>query len=210
MDALNHRAELADYLAKLEVRKKDANGALLDEDITMRYPWQNPQPVLADRVNTAKAPADSAKIAAGVTGNLPAPMATVAPPKPVTPYKLTADNPFFVVLSFQRVSKELMDEGLNQFTRYNAAKHATDKIEVGSFVLTPNDVMLIFRLFPNEDKALAYFDEIRDEAASNIIPRIRPTEYNFFVISRDNFILLNSTKDLAGYRKFFTDNYVTQ
>lgn len=210
MDALNHRAELADYLAKLEVRKKDANGVLLDEDITMRYPWQNPQPVLADRVNTAKAPADSAKIAAGVTGNLPAPMATVAPPKPVTPYKLTADNPFFVVLSFQRVSKELMDEGLNQFTRYNAAKHATDKIEVGSFVLTPNDVMLIFRLFPNEDKALAYFDEIRDEAASNIIPRIRPTEYNFFVISRDNFILLNSTKDLAGYRKFFTDNYVTQ
>jgi hypothetical protein len=103
-----------------------------------------------------------------------------------------------------------MDEGLNQFTRYNAAKHAADKIEVGSFVLTPNDVMLIFRIFPNEDKALEYFDEIRDAAAANIIPRIRPTEYNFFVISRDNFILLNSTKDLTGYRKFFTETYVTQ
>jgi hypothetical protein len=103
-----------------------------------------------------------------------------------------------------------MDEGLNQFTRYNATKHANDKIEVGSFVLTPNDVMLIFRLFPDEDKALAYYDEIREEAAANIIPRIRPTEYSFFVISRDNFILLNSTKDLEGYRKFFTDNYITQ
>ncbi|NLR80062.1 tetratricopeptide repeat protein [Chitinophaga eiseniae] len=212
MDALDHRAELTAYLAKLEVRKKDANGQLLDENITMRYPWQNPQPVLADKVNvaTAKAPVDSSAIKAGITAPIPGPIATVAPSKPVTPYKITPDNPFFVVLSFQRVSKELMDEGLAQFTRYNATKHAADKIEVGSFVLTPNDVMLIFRLFPNEDKALAYFDEIRDEAAANIIPKIRPTEYNFFVISRDNFILLNSTKDLTGYRKFFTDNYVTQ
>lgn len=210
MDALDHRAELTDYLAKLEVRKKDANGQLLDENITMRYPWQNPQPVLADRLNTAKAKADSSKIAAGMVTPLPAPIVPIAPVKPVTPYKINADNPFFVVLSFDRVSKELMDEGLNQFTRYNAAKHAADKIEVGSFVLTPNDVMLIFRIFPNEDKALEYFDEIRDAAAANIIPRIRPTEYNFFVISRDNFILLNSTKDLTGYRKFFTETYVTQ
>ena len=207
MEALDHRAELTSYLSKLEERKKDANGVLLDENITMRYPWQNPQPVLADRLNVAKTPADSARIAAGMTAPLPAP---IVPVKPVTPYKINADNPFFVVLSFNRVSKELMDEGLNQFTRYNATKHASDKIEVGSFVLTPNDVMLIFRLFPNEDKALAYYDEIRDEAAVHIIPRIRPTEYNFFVISRDNFILLNSTKDLEGYRKFFTDNYITQ
>lgn len=210
MDALNHRAELSDYLAKLEVRKKDANGVLLDENVSMRYPWQNPQPVLADRLNGAKAPVDSAKIAAGIGAPLPGPIATKAPEKPVTPYKISADNPFFVVLSFQRVSKELMDEGLNQFTRYNASKHANDKIEVGSFVLTPGEVMLIFRLFPNEDKALSYFDEIREQAETTIIPRIRPTEYNFFVISRDNFILLNSTKDLTGYRKFFTDNYVTQ
>jgi tetratricopeptide (TPR) repeat protein len=210
MDALEHRGELTDYLAKLEVRKKDANGELLDENITMRYPWQNPQPVLADKLNVAKTKADSSKIAAGMAAPLPAPLVPVAPPKPVTPYKVNADNPFFVVLSFDRVSKELMDEGLNQFTRYNATKHATDKIEVGSFVLTPNDVMLIFRIFPNEDKALTYFDEIRDAAAATIIPRIRPTEYNFFVISRDNFILLNSTKDLTGYRKFFTETYVTQ
>lgn len=211
MEALNHRKELSAYLAKLEISKRDVNNALVDEDVSMRYPWQNPQPVLADRLSTAKTKVDSTKIATGVNGSLPGPIATIAPPpKPVTPYKISADNPYFVVLSFQRVSKELMDEGLNQFARYNAAKHATEKIEVGSFVLTPNDVMLIFRLFPNEDKALSYFDEIRDEAATNIIPRIRPSEYNFFVISRDNFILLNSTKDLNGYRKFFTDNYVTQ
>ncbi|RBL92342.1 hypothetical protein DF182_07075 [Chitinophaga flava] len=213
LDALDHRNELVNYLAKLEI-KKDVNGApMVDENISMRYPWQNPQPVLVDKLNAAKAAAklDSARISDKIAGVVPnAPIATVAPPKPITPYKLSAANPHFVVLSFQRVSKELMDEGLNQFTRYNASKHATDKIEVGSFVLSPSETMLIFRLFPNEDKALNYFDEIREEASTNIIPRIRPSEYSIFVISRDNFILLNSTKDLIGYRKFFADNYVTQ
>ncbi|WP_143305205.1 type IX secretion system periplasmic lipoprotein PorW/SprE [Chitinophaga vietnamensis] len=210
MDALNHRAELSDYLAKLQLRKADGGGAMVDENISMRYPWQNPQPVFTDKLNTAKAKDSILRIANKAEGPAPAPIKTLAPEKPVTPYKLAPDNPYFVVMSFQRVSKELMDEGLNQFTRYNASKHAGDKIEVGSFVLTPNDIMLIFRLFPNEDRALAYFDEIRDAASANIIPKIRPTEYSFFVISRDNFILLNSTKDLAGYRKFFQDNYITQ
>ncbi|WP_343745262.1 tetratricopeptide repeat protein [Chitinophaga sp.] len=217
LDALDHRNELVNYLAKLEIRKDNNGGPLLDENISMKYPWQNPQPVLVDRINGAKTPAalaDSAHVSNQIAGNVPtAPIATVAPPpppKPITPYKLSADNPHFVVLAFQRVSKELMDEGLNQFTRYNASKHATDKIEVGSFVLSPSETMLIFRIFANEDKALNYFDEIREEAAVSIIPRIRPADYSFFVISRDNFILLNSTKDLIGYRKFFSDNYVTQ
>ncbi|MBC9930471.1 tetratricopeptide repeat protein [Chitinophaga qingshengii] len=217
LDALDHRNELVNYLAKLEIRKDENGTPLVDEDVSMRYPWQNPQPVLVDKLKGSKTPAalaDSAHISNQIAGVVPtAPIATVAPPpppKPVTPYKLSADNPHFVVLAFQRVSKELMDEGLNQFTRYNASKHATDKIEVGSFVLSPSETMLIFRIFPNEDKALTYFDEIREEAAVSIIPRIRPADYSFFVISRDNFILLNSTKDLIGYRKFFTDNYVTQ
>jgi len=131
--------------------------------------------------------------------------------KPVTPYKLVNTSvPHFVVLSFQRINKALIDEALEKFTRYNAAQHAADHIEVGSFVLTPNEIMLVFRLFPDENKALDYFDEVRTKAPVDIIPRIRPTDYNMFIISRDNFILLNSTKDLPGYQEFFNKNYVTQ
>ncbi len=103
-----------------------------------------------------------------------------------------------------------MDEGLEQFTRYNANKHPNEKIEVGTFVLSPGEIMLIFRLFPNEDKALDYFDEVRELAPTHIIPKIRPSDYTMFVISRDNFILLNSTKDLTGYEKFFNDNYIVE
>lgn len=212
LDALNRKKDLVTYLAQLQLEKKDSGGAaMVDENVSIRYPWQTPKPSLdSAQLRTAQASSPS------VTGNVTiapttiAPPAPPPPPKPVTPYKLNAANPHFVVLSFQKVSKALLDEGLDKFTRYNASKHSSDHIEVGSFVLSPEEVMLVFRLFPDENKALDYFDEIRIAAPSDIIPRIRPTDYTMFVISRDNFILLNSTKDLQGYRDFFDKNYITQ
>lgn len=203
LDALNDRPALVVYLSMLEIQKQKSADSL-DENISIRYPWQNPQPVF-DSVKLKTATADSLKL---VNNNLK--IAPLPPPlKPVTLYKLNAQNPHFVVLSFQRVSKALIDEGLNQFTRYNAEKHAGENVQVASFVLTPNEVMIIFRLFPNEDKALEYYDDVR-VAAEKIAPRIRPSDYSFFIISRDNFIQLNSTKDIDGYKKFFNDNYITQ
>jgi TolA-binding protein len=204
LDALNDRPALVVYLSMLEVEKQKGRKDSLDENISMRYPWQNPQPKF-DSVKLKTATADSLKL---VNNNLK--IAPLPPPlKPITLYKLNAANPHFVVLSFQRVSKALIDEGLNQFTRYNAEKHAGENIQVASFVLSPNEVMIIFRLFPNEDKALEYYDDVR-VAAEKVAPKIRPSDYSFFIISRDNFIQLNSTKDIDGYKKFFNDNYITQ
>ena len=104
----------------------------------------------------------------------------------------------------------LIDEAVAQFSKYNAEQHPADKLETSSFVLTPSEIMVIVRLFPDENKALNYFDEVTRVAPTAIIPRIKPTEYKFFIISRENFILLNNTKDIEGYKKFFGVNYITE
>lgn len=208
LEALDNRAALVVYLSRLEIDKSRDSNSPVDENISIRYPWQNPEPNFGklDSVKIKTAIADSIKLAANAALKV-APLPT--PLKPVTIYKLNAENPHFVVLSFQRMSKAIMDEALTQFTRYNAEKHKGEGIQVANFVLSQQEVMLIFRLFSNEDKALDYFDEIRI-GAEKIIPRIRPSDYSMFIISRDNFIQMNSTKDIEGYRKFFNDNYVTQ
>jgi hypothetical protein len=204
LDALNDRPALVVYLSMLEVDKKKGSQDTLDENISIRYPWQNPQPAF-DSLKLKTATADSLKL---VNNNIK--ITPLPPPlKPVTLYKLNAANPHFVVLSFNRVSKALTEEALNQYTRYNAEKHAGENVQVASFVLSPTEVMIIFRLFTNEDKALDYFDDIRT-SADKIAPKIKPSDYSLFIISRDNFIQLNSTKDLDGYKKFFNDNYITQ
>ncbi|QHS60390.1 type IX secretion system periplasmic lipoprotein PorW/SprE [Chitinophaga agri] len=205
LEALDNRAALVVYLSRLEIDKSRDNGNIVDENISIRYPWQKPEPKFeSEKLKTATA--DSVKVAANAplkVAPLPAPM------KPVTIYKLNASNPHFVVMYFLRTNKSAIDEALTQFTKYNAEKHGGENIQVANFVLTQQDVMLIFRLFPNEDKALDYYDEVRFEA-EKIAPRIRPSDYTMFIISRDNFIQMNSTKDVEGYRKFFNDNYVTQ
>ncbi|QEH40970.1 tetratricopeptide repeat protein [Chitinophaga sp. XS-30] len=219
-NVLNNKQQIVDYLGNLEVARDNTSVTRIDENVSIRYPWQRQQqtlqpvpdsaaiaankPATDSAGNALKAPGDSAAIA--VTPPPP-------PPPPVTPYKLGDEKaaiPHFVVMYFDRVSKVLLDEALAQFSKYNAEKHAADKVETSSFALTPTDIMVIFRLFPSEEIALNYFDEISKAASTVIIPRIKPTEYKFFIISRDNFILLNNTKDLTGYRKFFDNNYITE
>ncbi len=179
----------------------------------MIYPWQRQQMHL-DSLRMKALQDSLMKVATDSLARVRADSiarANLPPPKPVTPYKLpneTAQVPHFVVLLFTRVDKAMLEDALTQFTRYNAAQHPNDKIEVSSFVLTPTDIMLIFRLFPSENAALDYYDEVRNAAPDKVIPRVKQTDYHLFVISRDNFILLNSTKDLPGYLKFFQDNYM--
>jgi hypothetical protein len=208
LEALDNRAALVVYLSRLEIDKRNDNNKVLDENISIRYPWQNPQPQLPqfDSVKIKTAIADSIRLAENAALKVAPLPATL---KPITVYKLKADVPHFVVLYFERMTKAAVDEALTQFTRYNADHHAADKIQVANFVLTQQEVMLIFRLFPNEDSALDYYDEIRTDA-EKIIPRVRPSDYSMFIISRDNFIQMNSTKDISGYRKFFNENYITQ
>lgn len=203
-DALERRQQVTDYLTNLEIQRDSSATAQVDENIRIRYPWQAPAPNLTDSL-ALKAKADSAAAVA----NVPPP----APVRPVTPYQLGDEKaaiPHFVVIHFERVSKVLIDEAVAQFSKYNGEKHASEQLQTSMYALTPSEMMVIVRLFPNENKALTYFDEVSRVASETIIPRIRPTDYRLFIISRENFILLNNTKDLEGYRKFFDNNYITE
>ena len=201
LNALNHKQELIEHLAHLQLPEEQQNEA------PPSYAVNNEKPVVTD---TASAPA-ALKVAPAVTA-VPKPLKDTArqaipPPPPVTPYKINAASPQFVVLAFNRTEKKLIDESVNNFLIYNRKMHAGDSIEVSTYLLANNRVILIFRLFPNEMAALKYYKEIKEKALTAIIPDIPANDYRLFIISRDNFILLNNTKDYSGYLKFFSENY---
>src|SRR5690606_40670398 len=105
--ALNRKKELVTFLAQLQLQKKDSGGAMVDEDITIRYPWQTPRRNFDSIQLKRNQPVDPS-----VTAEVKVTPPPLKPVKPLTPYKLSATNPHFVVLSFKRVSKVLLDEGL--------------------------------------------------------------------------------------------------
>lgn len=201
LDALNHKQALIEHLAQLQLPEENEN-----PPVASVY-----RPATAADTMTAVSPA-VAPTAAPDTVQAKAPADTIqtapVPKQPaVTPYKLSADQPHFVVLAFNRTDKRLIDECLSRFSAYNQKTHPNEKIEVSSFLLARNQVILIFRLFSSEAPALLYYQEIRKKADAAIIPDIPAAYYHFFIISRDNFILLNNTKDYEGYMRFFTQNF---
>lgn len=209
LNALDHKDELIEHLVHLQLPEQGEPSKAMtynqpeanltrSDTISSKTPVVNP---LAD-THTQPEVKDSA---ASVPSPQPAPVPKPVAP-PVTPYKVNQKDSYFVVLSFNHTDTKIINECLEKFAAYNEKKHAGQGIEVSSYLIN-KQVILIFRLFPGELPALQYYNEIKKYAPGQIIPDVPPAYYNLFIISRDNFILLNSTKDFAGYLKFFSQNY---
>lgn len=200
--ALLHKQELVEHLSQLQLPEESTDtttAATVTQPVT--------PPVVSQPVAPPPSIPDSLRNAVQKTDTVAAkPAVVLPPPKPVTPYKLAKDNPYFVVLAFNRTDKKLIDAGLHDFALYNQAHHVKDSIEVSPYVLQKNQVLLIFRLFRDEQAAAAYYREIKAKSAETA-PALKPQDYDLFYISRDNFILLNKTKDYEGYRQFFREQY---
>lgn len=210
LDALAHKQELIEHLMQLQLPEEPEEAPVAAAPVAAAPPPVQAAPredtALARPAAQPAAPApDTAQKRPDTLRQAPAPPAPAAPPP--TPYKADTAGSHFVVLAFNRTDKRLIDEALSRFAAYNGQRHASAGIEVSSYLLGQNRVVLIFRLFPDEAAALGYLREISRLASSQIIPDIRPSDYRLFLISRDNFILLNNTKDYQGYLEFFAKHY---
>lgn len=199
LNALDHKQELIEHLAHLQLpaspedtlsKNTEVQGQLRPDTV------QAQKPVAA---HPANAPAPSKDTLAAVKPAVPA-------PPPPTPYKVNAKDSYFVVLAFNHTDTKVINDCQEKFAVYNEKNHAGEGIEVSTYLINQK-VILIFRLFGGELPALKYYNEIKKNAASQIIPGIPANYYDLFIISRDNFILLNSSKDFSGYMKFFSENY---
>lgn len=200
LEALNHKQELIEHLAHLQLPEASADTA------TERRPVARPSPsdttrVAVDQPQPAAIPAPKPEQKDSVKAVPP-----VQATRPVTPYKANAKDSYFVILLFNHTDTRVINDCLGKFVAYNQKQHTGDSIEVSTYLIN-QQVMLIFRLFPGELQALKYYKEIKQLAPRQIITGLPANYYNLFIISRDNFILLNSTKDLSGYLKFFSENY---
>ncbi|GAA4320874.1 hypothetical protein [Compostibacter hankyongensis] len=205
--ALDHKDSLIAYLQQLQLAPEEEPG---NYAVNTTAPTPASQKITAADSSLAIAK-DSA--AAPVAVQPPPPAAgdslrTPAPAVVVTPYKAEADMPYFVILTFLKTNKTLVENGLAAFAKYNRQQHPGDSIEVSPYVIIQNRVMLIFRPFENEAAAKAYYNELRARTSRSIFPAAGPRDYFLCFISRDNFVLLNNTKDLNGYLQFFVDRYL--
>jgi tetratricopeptide (TPR) repeat protein len=196
--ALSRKQQLIEHLAHLQL-------PAAQQVAVTRPPAATPKDTVR-QVQTAPPAAAKPVAAAPAKPATDSSAATKVAPPPATPYKLDAAEPHFVILAFTHNDKKTIDQCLDKFSAYNSKTASGKGIEVSSYVLGQNHFVLIFRLFPDEASALRYEAQIRQKAPA-IVSDVPPSWYRFFIISRDNFILLNNSKDYQGYLQFFSRNY---
>ncbi|MEP7280125.1 MAG: tetratricopeptide repeat protein [Bacteroidota bacterium] len=208
MDVLNRRAQIEDYLTKLQVER-------IKDDSTTAQPVATGRPLIQGPVVTTTAATGKDSLQAikkDVTNNKPNPPKIIpdslAAKKPVaTVFVNEPDQPHYVVLVMDKVDPVYINEAKNAFTRYNKEKYYNQQIDVTPLALTDNTRFILMGTFNNSASALDYLDKARKLAPSEIIPWMPVPKYSFIIITSSNLDVLNNSKDVPAYKKFLIQHF---
>ena len=203
IDVLGRRAQIEDYLTKLQIeRPKDDSVSLPVGTPMTQGPVVNKPPVrtiITDSAQTIKKPGDSKPVK---------PDSLIAAKKPVAGNFInTPEQAHYVVLVMDKVDPVYVSEAKNALTRYNKEKYYNQQIDVTPLPLTDDIRFVLVGAFENAAKALDYLDKTRKLASTEIIPWMPAAKYSFIIITENNLELLKNTKDVPAYKKFLIQNF---
>ncbi|MEO6232990.1 MAG: hypothetical protein ABJB11_18430 [Ferruginibacter sp.] len=223
IDVLKRRAEIEDYLTKLEItRAKDDEIVKIDDT--------PPAPVLVrDDSNLIKSPEHT------IDTN------TVAPPKvpivetvqvkdvPAIPdtvktiittapviipkidsirkpsaifvngaFTLDKDVAHNVIMLLDKVDGTYVNESKNAFARYLNESFRGEPITLVKDGIDKDLALLVFSSFPNADAAFEFLQKVKS-AAPGEVSWLPANKYSFLLISDENLQLLKANKDIPGY-----------
>ncbi|MBK7956660.1 MAG: hypothetical protein IPK03_00160 [Bacteroidetes bacterium] len=170
------------------------------------------------RINTDTVPADSSKIIYNLTEDKLAVIgqpkdsakAVIAPISQFTQPKDTAKSPYkfdfstshsYIIILNQEVSSSNI---MNGVSNYNTKNFATLNLKITPITMS-NKTILMIQSFTDGSKAGFYDKFLKNE--KGIFDDLKKESYALYSISNANLTLLITTKDLAGYAKFYVENY---
>jgi len=91
-------------------------------------------------------------------------------------------------------------------TDFNTKYFSTENLQVNSVLLDNNRQMITVSSFTEIDKALRYFEGIRND--NYVFSGMKEDSYQQFIISSENYPVYFKEKNTEAYLKFFNDNYL--
>jgi len=111
-----------------------------------------------------------------------------------------------VIMLLDKVDGTYVNESKNAFTRYVSENFKTQKIVITRNALDKDIALLVFTSFANADEAVQFFDKIK-KAAPDEVSWLPAAKYSFLVISDANLQLLQTNKNLKGYKELINKQY---
>ena len=223
IEVLKRRAEIENYLSKLEItRAKDDEIVVTYDKLIRNDSMLIKSPVSSLDTNTtgikplAKSVKDNFKPA-----ELPVlkdTVKTIALPVVVPPVKrgptvfsngpftLDTEAPHNVIMLLDKVDGTYVNESKNAFTRYLGESFRGEGITLVKDAVDKDRALLVFGSFNNAATAYQFLTKLK-KAAPEEVSWLPANKYSFYIITNDNLQLLKINKDFGGYNGLLNKVY---
>ncbi len=113
---------------------------------------------------------------------------------------------FFVVIA--KGNKKTINRLKFNISNFDMDFFSMDNFNVTTVVLDKGVHLISVKSMDNYTKAMDYYTTIA--ANPDVFKEMNKSDYQYFVISSDNFVNFYKDKDVERYMKFFTDNYLNR
>ena len=111
---------------------------------------------------------------------------------------------YIVVLTPKELTDAIMLK--TAVSDFNRKEYSGDVFEINSVLLGMDQHLLIIKTFSNVNQSKKYYKRIFEN--QDVVSEIPKQNHKKFIISEENFIEFYKYKDIDGYAKFFSNNYL--
>jgi tetratricopeptide (TPR) repeat protein len=191
-----------EYLKALSTGKIDVQDSMVAglKRIISRYPKSEVVPLASNILEYVKRQKVSKGKGTGGTDT------TGVEEEPIMlPYTYNPNSVHFYILV---VNNDVTDVNAqkNKIADFDDRFYDLDNLEVSSLLLEGNQEMITVNSFPNSEKAMAYFQNIKEN--KYVFTKLESAGgFSNFVISAENYPIFYKSKNIAQYQRFFKKNY---
>ena len=121
-------------------------------------------------------------------------------------FKFNKDEQHYFIILVPNDKEASINDTKIKVANFNGSYFAPDNLSITNTILGNTHQMIMVKSFQNLNKGETYNQAFTSAPAKSLLNNTSQ-EYESFMLSKTNYSILSSSKDLEGYRKFYEENY---
>ena len=185
LEELKNRKQTESYLTNLNISKEMLDTSAL--------------------VITAAIPIENASIVKEVPNVISAEK-TAAPIIALLPFTNDSSEQYYIAFATQKVSAAFVKEMQTAFTYLNNDEFIKQKLNVTYVQFNENSYIVWIGPFVNNLDAKTYINKVKPRLSSEIISFVPSKQYEIYLLSKSNLLLIKDEADLKQYQQYMFKN----
>ena len=130
----------------------------------------------------------------------------IAPIIPPLPFTNDSSEQHYIAFATQKVSATFVKEMQTAFTYLNNDEFIKEKLNVTYIQFNENSYIVWIGSFENSQLAKNYLNKVKPRLSSEIISFVPSKQYDIYLLSKSNILLIKDEADLKQYQQFMFKN----